>query len=154
MRFTHQLIVPILLVAAATANAQPMRVVGVIDGDTVVVISDSTHRGFRCRLAGIDAPEKSQAFGRASKQALSDLVYGKVVDIKQEGSDRYDRQICTIHFNGMDINLEQVRTGMAWVYRRYNHSPAYINAEKAAQSSAAGLWRDNEPTPPWEFRHR
>lgn len=71
------------------ANAEILtgRVVGVADGDTITVL-DNTNTQYKIRSAGIDAPEKKQAFGNASKQSLSDLVYGKQVDVDWQKRDR------------------------------------------------------------------
>ena len=44
------------------------------DGDTIKVRCGEGAQT-TIRLAGIDAPEKKQAFGQRSKQALSDLCY-------------------------------------------------------------------------------
>lgn len=71
------------------------------------------------RLAGIDAPEKKQPFGARSKQSLSDLVYRKAVTVEWHKFDRYGRQIGKVIVNGADANLEQLKAGMAWVYRDY-----------------------------------
>ena len=57
------------------------RVVRVADGDTVTVL-DAGRREHRVRLAGIDAPEKAQAFGRASKERLADAVHREVVMVE------------------------------------------------------------------------
>ena len=43
------------------------------------------------RLAGIDAPEKSQAFGQASKKHLSEVVFGESVVVELQKLDRYGR---------------------------------------------------------------
>ena len=64
----------------------PAQVVGVTDGDTITTIVDG--RQIKVRLNGIDAPEKKQAFGNASKRALSDLVFGQRVSIVPFGKDR------------------------------------------------------------------
>ena len=45
--------------------------------------------------------------------------------------------------------------GMAWAYRQYLQGPyasEYIGAESRARSARAGLWRDANPQPPWEYR--
>jgi len=89
------------------------RVVGISDGDTITVL-DSSKKQHKIRLAGIDAPEKKQPFGQASKVHLSDLVFGKNVVLDCGKTDRYKREICIVMINGQDANLAQVRAGLAW----------------------------------------
>lgn len=147
MRFYFLLVA----IVASSAWAQPYTVVGISDGDTVKVLSDD-RREVKCRLFGIDAPEKNQAFGQASKQSLSDLIYQRVVDIKIVDQDRYGRSVCQISLNGVDVNREQIVRGMAWMYRRYCNDASYNQAEANARSKRIGLWVDVRPTPPWDFR--
>jgi endonuclease YncB( thermonuclease family) len=90
------------------------KVVGVADGDTLTLLSPD-HIQTRIRLFGIDAPEKSQAFGQRSKASLSDLVFGRDVDVIVQTLDRYGRTVGRVSHKGNDINLEQVRQGMAWI---------------------------------------
>ena len=40
----------------------------------------------------LDAPEKGQAFGRRAKQAMSDLVFGRDVELVPHTIDRYGRE--------------------------------------------------------------
>lgn len=129
------------------------RVVGVLDGDTISIL-DASHREHRIRLAEIDAPEKAQAFGQASKKSLSDLAFGKQARADCPGTDRYRRSICTIFVDGRNVNASQVERGMAWVYRQYapKDSPL-LQLEANAKASRTGLWQDRNPTPPWEWRH-
>ncbi|HEP9230319.1 TPA: thermonuclease family protein [Pseudomonas aeruginosa] len=141
-----------LLILPALAWADPAEVVGVLDGDTVAVLSPD-RKMTRCRLFGIDAPEKGQAFGQASKKVLSDLTYRKTLDVRVVDTDRYGRAVCRLTLAGVDINREQVARGMAWVYRRYNQEPAYYEAEAAARAARLGLWADANPVPPWDYRH-
>jgi endonuclease YncB( thermonuclease family) len=128
------------------------KVVGVADGDTLTLISPD-HIQTRIRLFGIDAPEKSQAFGQRSKASLSDLVFGRDVDVIVQTLDRYGRTVGTVIHKGNDINLEQVRQGMAWVYRKYSRDSKYLEAESEARISRRGLWIDEDPMPPWLYRH-
>ena len=53
------------LLFAFTVNAETItgQVVGVADGDTITVL-DADKVQHKIRLAGIDAPEKKQAFGK------------------------------------------------------------------------------------------
>lgn len=146
------LLVAILMVGAAWAGEITGQVVGVTDGDTVRLLVD--RQEIRVRLDQIDAPEKGQAFGDRSKQSLSDLVYGKTVRAATQGEDRYGRTIATIYAGELNANAEQVRRGMAWVYRKYARDPALYGIEEEARAARRGLWSDPEPVPPWEWRKR
>ena len=63
--------------------------------------------------------EKSQPFGQRSKQSLSDLAYGRSVSIEWRKRDRYRRIVGKVFKGGRDVNLEQVRRGLAWHYKQY-----------------------------------
>ncbi|MCP1515565.1 thermonuclease family protein [Pseudomonas rhodesiae] len=126
--------------------------VAVLDGDTVEVLTEQ-HKKIRIRLAGIDAPEKSQAYGQRSKQNLASMVAGKSVDVIDHGSDQYGRTVGSLFVDGLDVNAEQVKAGYAWVYTRYNRDSMLPTLEENARRDQLGLWRDPNPTAPWEFRH-
>jgi len=53
----------------------------------------------------------------------------------------------------VNINAEQVRRGMAWVYRQYAHDLSLYAIEAEAKAARRGLWADPAPIPPWEWRH-
>lgn len=141
------------LVLPAFAASDIYRVVGVSDGDTLTAYHD--HRGrIKCRLYGIDAPEKKQAYGQASKASLAALSFGRSAAIDVVGRDRYGRSVCKVAVGGVDVNREQLARGMAWMYRQYTSDRQYSEAEADAQLRRMGVWRDNGPVPPWEFRRR
>lgn len=158
-RFISVLMFACLLQLAGGALAVIIlgKVVGIADGDTVTVL-DASKNQHRIRLEGIDAPEKSMPFGQRAKEHLSNLVFAKDVEVKTSKKDRYGRAIGSIFVNGLDANLAMVNAGMAWHYKKYQkeQSPAdrliYASAEEQARSRRAGLWRDDNPTPPWEYR--
>lgn len=133
------------------------KVVGVIDGDTIDVL-DTANTKHRIRLAGIDAPEKSQAFGQKSKESLSDLVFARQVEVNTRKKDRHGRRVGKVLVNGRDANLEQIRLGMAWFYREYERELSaadrelYDLGEQEAKRGRFGLWADANPMPPAEFR--
>ncbi len=54
------------------------RVVAVTDGDTIKVL-DADNTQYKVRLTGIDAPEKKQPFGNASRKNLANMVARKDV---------------------------------------------------------------------------
>jgi endonuclease YncB( thermonuclease family) len=129
------------------------KVVGVTDGDTLTCLSED-HKEIKIRLAQIDAPEKSQAFGEKSKLALSNAVFGERVNLIIETTDKYGRKVATVFKDRTDINLLMVKTGMAWVYKEYAHDPAYGASERVAQSLKLGLWADANPVEPSKWRHK
>jgi len=141
----------LLLLCAALLRG---RVVKVVDGDTVKV---RTVEGVRSvRLDSIDAPEKRQPFGKASRQALQALLPANTeVDILDLGEDRYHRMLGQIYLpDGTNVNSLQVRTGNAWVFTRYCRDPIYwVPLQAAAQRDRRGLWVEPHPVAPWEFRH-
>ena len=98
--------------------------------------------------------------GTRSKEALSALVAGQRVEVDWHKRDRYDRIVGKVIAQGRDVNLAQVRTGMAWWYRKYadEHTLVdqglYAAAEAKARVSGVGLWGEQEPIAPWEWRKR
>lgn len=130
---------------------------GVADGDTITVL-DNQKVQHKIRLAGIDAPEKAQAFGQRAKESLSDLVFKKDVTVETTKRDRYGRLVGKVLLGDQDVNLEQLRRGLAWYYRKYaaeltpEDRLAYDGTETSAKARKAGLWVHPAPTPPWDFR--
>jgi endonuclease YncB( thermonuclease family) len=147
-----------LLSTVAGAETLAGRIVGIADGDTITLL-DRTNAQHRIRLAGIDAPESHQPFGQKSKASLAALAFGREVAAECGKDDRYRRKVCKVLVDGGDVNLEQLKTGMAWWYRKYarEQSPedqtAYEQAEFWAKVKRQGLWADKNPVPPWEWRH-
>ena len=129
------------------------KVISVIDGDTIRILTPDKHN-IKIRLACIDAPEKRMPFGKKSKYHLSDLIFGKQVTVITHGRGTHGRIIGTIYLNGIDINLEQVKSGMAWVYKKYCHEQKYYDVEEQARKNKLGLWQAPNPIPPWEWRHK
>lgn len=135
---------------------QACLVVRIADGDTLTARCGELgeYTQLKVRLAEIDAPEKKQPFGQRSKESLSNLCFQAVATIKPQTIDRYGRTVARVECRGKDANLEQVRMGMAWAYTQYLTDRAVFDAEQAARIERAGLWLDEHPTPPWEFRHK
>lgn len=127
------------------------KVIGVLDGDTVDVLVNE--RPVRVRLSEIDAPEKRQAFGTRSRQALSAMVFGQAVTVEDQGLDwRGKRTVGRILIDGRDVNRAMVAAGMAWVYPQYVKDRSLYGVEADARSAGRGLWADKTPVPPWQWR--
>lgn len=129
------------------------KVVRVADGDTITVREPNSDQT-KIRLFGIDAPERGQAFGQKSRKTLANLVANQTVDILIEDEDQYGRIVGIVLLNDKNINLSMVESGMAWVYRRYQDNPEWIEAEENARDARRGLWIDSNPERPAEWRYR
>ncbi|WP_241673077.1 thermonuclease family protein [Lacisediminimonas profundi] len=162
-RFSRFLII-FFIAAAASFQLLPAyaarfegKVVGLSDGDTITVLSRDQVQ-YKIRLAGIDAPEKRQAYGDKSRAHLASLVFGKWVAVDWTKRDRYGRILGKVSVAGQDVCLEQIRNGMAWHYKKYaadqdwSDRSLYAAAERDAVRDRRGLWGDAAPVPPWGFR--
>ncbi len=152
------LIALIVQVSLAAPNVLG-KIVGVTDGDTLTLL-DEANQQHRIRLAGIDAPERGQAFGEASKRHLSDLSFGRIAAADCPKVDRFGRYVCLVRVDGVDVGLAQVKVGLAWHYKKYAHEQAeaereaYSGAEEEARAARRGLWSAPEPMAPWEWRRQ
>ncbi len=144
------LAVVLLAVSSAALAVFSGTVVRVIDGDTLDVLV--ANRPVRVRLAQIDAPERTQAYGTRARQALSAMTFLRVVTVADVGVDHYGRQLGTVFVAGANINAAMVDRGMAWAYRRYLSDRSLIRLEQQARAAHRGLWNDPAPIAPWLFR--
>lgn len=134
-------IVLFILILCSNANSLELigKVIKVSDGDTVTILTeDKTQQ--KIRLNDIDAPEKKQAFGNKSKDNLAKYIAGKTVTVQYQKKDKYKRILGTIYYNNTDINLQQVKDGYAWVYKKYSNNQTYYKAERTARDKRVGLW--------------
>jgi len=146
--------VALIVVAVLCLGAGPKhtwRVVGVHDGDSITCLT-SDKQQVKVRLNAVDAPELGQPFANKSKQALSEMVFGKEVEVESLGEDKYKRTIGRVMAGELDVNHEMVAKGMAWHYVKYDDSRALREAEQSARAAKLGLWADPHATPPWEWR--
>ena len=119
----------------------------VVDGDTITI--DNT----KIRFSGIDAPEsyyygmtqycerpngKIWACGKKATAALKKLIGKHEVECTDEGEDKYGRTLSICYANGVDLQSEMVRTGMAVAYIRY--STRYEEEMIEAMINRAGIW--------------
>ena len=126
------------------------KIIAVLDGDTVLIRRGG--KPVKIRLAEIDAPEKAQTFGVTSKQSLSGMVLGKRVKVVSRAVDRYGRLVAHLSVDGLDVNAEQVRRGMAWEYSNFHSNKALVALQNEARKAPRGLWAQDNPTAPWIWR--
>ncbi len=65
----------VFLSLAALADSLAGKVIKITGGDTLYVL-DANYQQHKIRLAGIDAPERKQAYGLASRKHLASIVTG------------------------------------------------------------------------------
>lgn len=130
------------------------RVIAVKDGDTIEILFDG--KPLTIRFAHIDCPElkKGQPFGQAAKKLTSDLCFGQTVTVINEGKyDRYKRLIAVIiNEKNENVNKELVKAGLAWHFKKYSTDTSYDDLELNSRQNKIGLWADDNPTPPWDWR--
>jgi micrococcal nuclease len=149
----------LLLAPLVTAQAQAteVRVVRVVDGDTVVV-ADAQSLNLKVRLHGIDAPECGMPFGPQAQAFLEELILGRTVQMEAKGRDRYNRTVATLSKGGHDVGMAMISAGWAWRDERYAGrwsaagTDPYSAAQRAARDKTYGLWAEAKPSAPWSWR--
>lgn len=131
------------------------RVIKVVDGDTIVVLTEQG-KSERIRLYGIDAPESAQKGGAEATAFARDLLLLQPVSLSVVDRDRYGRTVALVKLkDGRIANAEMVREGHAWVYRDYCREAfcaSWLALEYQAKKQGKGLWRGDSPLPPWKWR--
>ncbi|GFO64139.1 thermonuclease family protein [Geomonas paludis] len=168
----------LLLVVPAQAQNDPHHqvhiieglVVGVSEGDRLTVNSYGTE--IPVRLYGIAAPQtakidrftgwykQGQPYAEDAFRALSLKVLHQVVRIEIRETLVFKTEptqvaVAVVFLDGRNINLEMVNDGWAWAYRRLlsrGDHPQYFATERMARARRNGLWTQENPQPPWEFK--
>lgn len=158
-RFRFIIFFCVLIFSPALAKAEPAhiytaRVIGIIDGDTIDVLTPEKQK-IRVRIKEIDAPERSQPFGSEAKQMLSYLLFKKDVIVVATGQDKNGRVLGRIFPLEADISMQMIQRGGAWAYRAYGPEKAFISAENKAKRNKEGLWAlpEKDRIAPWDWRH-
>lgn len=145
------LLVPVLSLSQTLSG----KVVAIKDGDTVVVL-DSLNNQTTFRLAEVDCPEKNQPFGTKAKQFTSDQIYFKTIKYVVTDTDKYGRSIAMIYYDTDNkyLSAEIIKAGMGWHYKKYSTSKELAIFQENAKQNKIGLWIDNDPIEPSEFRRK
>lgn len=131
--------------------------VAITDGDTLKARcgEPGSYQQITVRIGAIDAPEKRQPFGEASRQHLAGLCFKTWARVTPKDTDRYGRTVGDVECRGQDVAAEQVRAGMAWVYERYARGYGHLLGLQAeARGAGLGLWSVPGAVEPWEWRRR
>ncbi len=143
------------------SSPEPRLVGGVVskvsDGDTLWVHPNDCHASMECkpvkvRILGIDAPERCQAWGHQSAEALSARLLQQNVEISTSSRDRYGRELAKVRQKGEDVGAWMVLHGHAWSYRYQKSTGPYGHEEQLARLERRGLFADPAATEPRVFR--
>ncbi|HKK49709.1 MAG TPA: thermonuclease family protein [Alkalispirochaeta sp.] len=159
-------ILPILSAQSTTDSVWEITIERVIDGDTIIVVpatgntgntSPDPRRSITVRLYGIDAPETDQPGGKEATNFVREWATHSTVELVLHTTDRYGRFIGELRIPGnpdrRTLNEALVSRGLAWWYREYSRDDAELAALHAqAQAERRGVWADDSPIPPWEWR--
>ena len=145
------IIFPIFFSSLLLSAEVEIKILRVIDGDTVLAESQGTQ--IKIRLSEIDAPEMDQPFGTNSKKCLSELIReNSSLKFKSDGEDGYGRSLGWLMADEINLNYEMLKQGCAWVYDRYVIDKTIYSFQNGARLKNLGLWKSQSPVPPWVWR--
>lgn len=142
----------LVLLSPAMTQAFEVKVVEVVDGDTIRLAS-----GDRVRYLGIDTPEarirvngqwvdRPQPYAEAATAYNRALVEGKTVRMEldpSEFTDRYGRLLAYVFVGDLFVNEKMLERGLAKVYFIGPHRQYRDLFEKAAEEARRhrrGIW--------------
>lgn len=146
----------------------PYTIKSISDGDSFN-LQAKNNATVRVRIAGIDAPERTQPYAQKAKAALQEMLNAGPIRLDPVTIDRFDRWVAHVYVNETNVGLTLVDQGWAWYFRRYKDDlPAFQQirfelAEQTARQKRLGLWQGLDlaqknpelaPEPPWRFRER
>lgn len=168
---------PAILAAPASAEVSPHYinileglVVGVSEGDRLTV--NSYGNEIPVRLYGVAAPQTAKidkftgwnkpgqpyaedAFRALSLKVLHQRVKVEVRSTIVSPTEPHQIAVAVIFLDGRNINLEMVSDGWAWAYKRLLNKVdyhRYSGTERLARARKNGLWMQENPQPPWDFK--
>ena len=129
-------------------------VVAVPEGDALEVLHEGTV--FFIRLQDVDAPEIGQPYGKEAQVFVESLALGKRAKVSTVGPLRagISHQKGTVTLaSGFNLSHELLKAGLAWWDRQAAASNDSLwKLEREARTEHRGLWEDEDPIPPWEWR--
>ncbi|MBT1701977.1 thermonuclease family protein [Chryseosolibacter indicus] len=138
---------------ASTEKEMKGRVVGVIDGNTLEVIDDKEEKQ-KIVLAGIDCPDAGQEYAKEAKRFLEKLVLRQEITFTIVGKDRLGNNLAVLKVKrNVDPRVELLKEGLAWTAER-NPLPELEAYRLEAEKNQKGLWKEENPTPPWLYRRQ
>jgi len=143
-----------LLNLSTTKEVLIGKVVDVYDGNTIELLLIKENVSYKIELAGINCPEIDQPFGLEAKRVLEKSLMGEKVEVLVERKNRWGiRQAVITTQSGEDPRLKLLAEGLAWTSEK-DPIPEFESIRKEAKMKHKGLWKSEDPTPPWIFRRQ
>ena len=153
MKKIAMVVVGFVVSFCAVAEEMAGKVVKVIDGNTIEVVT-ADNESYKIMLHGIDCPEIGQDYGDKAKRFLEKMILEKNVNVKVQGKDRLGVRQAVVLIDGQtDPRYELLEAGLAWTAERQPIQDLEALKEKAREKGK-GLWKDQDPTPPWTYRRQ
>ncbi|MBO4790148.1 MAG: thermonuclease family protein [Oxalobacter sp.] len=125
----------------------------VVSGDTMKV----NYEGglYYVRLYGVASPKLSQPYGAAAKEAVSNLVLGRSVDVHRMYADgNTDVAIVYVH-DQYSVQAHLAGAGLAWVHSGSctdEICTSWQSMQQQARDASYGLWASANPVAPWNWK--
>jgi len=131
------------------------------DADTCTFKKDG--QAIKVRFKDVDSPEVNpkQRFGKEAKDQVIMFfkTHSKKITVTCDNKRSYNRQVCDIDVDGVNVQEWVVLNGLAWdAYdvenpKKYNYSKGkYQSLQNYAKLNNKGLWKHDNPLKPWNFR--
>jgi endonuclease YncB( thermonuclease family) len=129
------------------------KVTAVVDGNTLEIVGDNKQQ-YTIVLAGIDSPELTQEYGEKAKKYLERMALEETVIVQFQGKDRKGNHLAVVLLKGeTDLRIELLKEGLAWTSEK-NPLPELESHRTKAKEKGKGLWKEENPTPPWAYRRQ
>lgn len=148
-------LIAIFWLSDAAAGTWSGRVVSV-RGPDLIRVSHPVKGVVTIMLYGVDAPENGQPFFKQAKKFVQKRLQGQEVDVLELETPQ---KIVTgvIVLDGININELVLKSGYGWVYKEFcdqDFCTEWLSYEEQARNNKKGLWQDDDPSPPWEWRRQ
>ncbi len=151
----RQFLIVLLSLAAMPVLAEQHlsgKVTAVIDGNTIELAADDKDT-YKISLQGIDCPEIGQEFADKAKKLLEKILLDKTVTVDIKGKDRWGVRLGVVLVQGTDPRVELLKEGLAWT-AEVNPNTELEEIKEKAREKGKGLWKQDNPTPPWVYRRQ
>ncbi len=155
IRILVLLALPLAVFSSGSAASLSGKVADVVDGESFSIVSQN--HPLKVKLIAVAAPDKRQSYAGVARQHLADLILNKYVTVRFSAlEDGF--LVGQVLLDQMDVGAQMIRDGAAW----YNKSDErllgelerqiYGGSQAAARAERRGLWQDESPVSPWDYR--